>query len=172
MKDIQLYPVVLALYPFSRGFAFVFLQDPESPFEWGVKEIKGNLRNHRSIEEMRNLIERYRPELIVIEDKSPRKRPVRIQRIYRSILNIAKSNHIEVHRCSKKEIAAFFARAGAKTKSEIASAVAVRIKAFSHRLPPIRKPWNSEDPRQSLFDAAALALTYYWKAKGSPKEGD
>jgi hypothetical protein len=29
------------------------------------------------------------------------------------------------------------------------------------RLPRVRKPWMSEDERMSIFDAAAMALTYF-----------
>jgi len=50
---------------------------------------------------------------------------------------------------------------GAETKYEIAQAVAGIIPAFKHRLPPIRKIWQSEDERQSLFDAASLGIAYY-----------
>jgi hypothetical protein len=33
--------LVLSIYPFSRGFAFVLFEGPENPLDWGVKEIKG-----------------------------------------------------------------------------------------------------------------------------------
>jgi len=33
--------------------------------------------------------------------------------------------------------------------------------AFRDRLPPLRKAWMSQDPRISVFDAAALALTHF-----------
>jgi len=50
---------------------------------------------------------------------------------------------------------------GARTKYEIAHAVARIIPAFKFRLQPVRKPWQSEDARQSPFDAAALGIVYY-----------
>lgn len=54
-----------------------------------------------------------------------------------------------------------FAGVGASTRYEIAQAIAERIPAFDHRMPRYRKPWLAEDARQSLFDAAALAITYF-----------
>ena len=39
------------------------------------------------------------------------------------------------------------------------------IPAFEAFLPEPRKWWNSEDPRMGLFDAAALALTFFHSSK-------
>ena len=61
-----------------------------------------------------------------------------------------------------------FASVGAGTKYEIAKAIATQIPAFAHRLPRLRKIWMSEDPRQSLFDAAALGLTFFARHIRSP----
>lgn len=153
--------LVLSLYPFSRGFAFVFLDGPESPFEWGVKEIKGTNRHRRTVIEMETLVERFRPEVIVIEEKSRVRRTTRIRKLYRAIHHLAKKSNAEVYRCSKKELAFCFGLSKQTTKLDMAREVSRRIKGFAHKLPSARKPWQSEDPRQSLFDAAALAMTYY-----------
>jgi|SRR5690348_15036174 hypothetical protein len=39
--------------------------------------------------------------------------------------------------------------------------IASHIPVFQPLLPPPRKIWNSEDARMSIFDAAALALTFF-----------
>ncbi len=44
-------------------------------------------------------------------------------------------------------------------KHEIARAVAELFPELSHRLPPRRKAWMSEDERMGIFDAASFALT-------------
>ena len=36
--------------------------------------------------------------------------------------------------------------------------IASMLPALSHKLPPNRKPWMSEDPRMALFEAAALGV--------------
>lgn len=163
--------LVLALYPFFRGFAFVFLEGPDSPYEWGIKECKGHRRLEKAMEEIKKLIDRHRPEVIVVEEKGNARRAVRIRRLYRMIAHLAKVEYIDLYRVTKREVAACFAEAGAKTKQEIAHVVALHIPAFAHRLPRPRQPWQSEDPRQSLFDAAALALAYYRK-DSDPPEGE
>jgi len=54
-----------------------------------------------------------------------------------------------------------FSYLGSVTKHSIALAIAKRIPAFERFLPRPRKPWQSEDARMGIFDAAALALTFF-----------
>lgn len=166
--------LVLSLYPFSRGFAFVLFEGPESPFDWGVKEIKEKHKNTKTLDAIRRIIDRYRPEVVVIEDTTDKgsRRTSRIRKLYRMLVHVAKAEYVELRRCSRKEVKACFASVGASTKYEIAKAIATQIPGFTHRMPAIRKPWMSEDPRQSLFDAAALGLTYFTRGIRSPYQDD
>ena len=160
---------ILALYPFSRGFAFVLFKGPNSPFDWGVKEIKEKHKNVKIIETVKELIDRYSPEVIVIEDALDHasRRSSRIKKLYRMLTHLAATEYIDLFRFSNSAVKEYFASVGATTKYEIALAIGRQIPAFGHRLPRIRKPWMSADPRQSLFDAAALGLVYYG-SKGIP----
>ena len=58
---------VLALYPSTRGFGFVVFEGPRAPYDWGVKEIKEKHKNAKTLDAMRELIERYQPEAVAIE---------------------------------------------------------------------------------------------------------
>ena len=162
--------LVLSIYPFSRGFAFVLFEGPESPFDWGVKEIKEKHKNTKTLEEIKKIIDRYRPEALVIEDTTGKdsRRTSRIRKLYRMLVHFSEAEYVDLHRCSKSEVKACFASVGASTKYEIAQAIAIQMPAFAHRIPRFRKPWMSEDPRQSLFDAAALGLTYFARGIRSP----
>ncbi len=155
--------LVLSIYPFSRGFAFVFFESPNSPFDWGVKVIKEKQKNTKTLDEIKKLIDRYRPEVLVIEDTTNgnTRRTSRIRKLYRMLVHLAEAEYVELYRCSKSAVKECFASVGAGTKYEIAKAIAIQIPGFAHRIPPLRKPWMSEDTRQSLFDAAALGATYY-----------
>ena len=174
MSGGQPQDLVLAVYPFSRGFAFVFFEGPESPFEWGVRELKDTHKNTRVLAEIKKLIDRYRPAVIVIEntDEKRSRRNTRIRKLYRMIRHLAAVEYVDVFRYTKSHIKACFSSVGASTKYDIAKAIAIQIPGFGHRMPPMRKPWVSEDPRQSLFDAAALGLTYYCRSVLSPYTGD
>lgn len=166
--------LVLSIYPFSRGFAFVLFEGPESPFDWGVKEIKQKDKNTKTLDEIKKLIDRYRPEVLVIEDVTGKdsRRTSRIRRLYRMLVHVAMAEYVDLHRCSRTEVKACFTSVGARTKYEIAKAIATQIPGFAHRMPPLRRVWMSEDPRQSLFDAAALGLTYFARGTPSPYMDD
>lgn len=154
---------VLAVYPTVRGYSFVLFEGPESPFDWGTKDIRDVPKNPAILDHVATLIDRYHPVALVMEDHDDRhsRRAPRIKKLCRSLVALAVTSHIEVALYSREEVKKSFASAGAVTKYEIAQAVAQHIPAFKHRLPPIRKIWMSEDHRQSLFDAAAIGITHY-----------
>lgn len=155
--------LVLSIYPTSRGYAFVLFEGPQSPYDWGVKDIRKKGKNEATLKGVRALIERYRPDHLIIEDYTEKgsRRSSRIRRLYRMVTHLVESEFIEVSRISRDAIRACFASVGARKKYDIAQAIARQIPALAHRLPRLRKIWMSEDPRQSLFDAAALGIVFY-----------
>ena len=70
---------------------------------------------------------------------------------------------------SRTRVRELFASHGATTKHAIAEIIAKHVPAFERYLPPPRKLWMSEDSRMSLFDAAALALTFFQESGGDGK---
>jgi len=157
--------LVLSIYAFTRGFAFVLFEGPGNPFDWGVKDIRGQQKNLRVLDEIIKLIERYQPEVLLIEDTGVRttRRISRIRKLYHMLARLAEAQCIELYRYTKTDVRECFESVGASTKYEIAKVIALQIPVLAHRLPRYRKAWMSEDPRQSLFDAAALGVTYYAK---------
>lgn len=155
--------IVLALRPFKRGVAFALFEDPLSPVDWGIKEIRGGKWNARCLAAVRALIERHRPEVLAIPLRAaaPAERSSRTERLLALIVNHAIGESMEIRRYSRDDIRACFAGVGAVTGYEIAQAIASQVHAFTHRLPPVRKTWANIDTRMYLFDAAALAMTYY-----------
>lgn len=164
---------VLSVYPTSRGFAFVLFESAEAPFDWGVKQIRKRKKNQKSLDLVEKLLDRYHPEALVIEEPTKQsKRSERIMRLYKMILHLAGVKQVLVFRYTRQDVRECFASVGAKTKYEIAQAIATQIPCFMHRLPPVRKIWMSEDSRQSLFDAAALGVVHYAKRESSAEEAN
>lgn len=161
MTHVYKYPLVLAVYPTARGFSFVIFESALAPLDWGVKETRGQEKNKKTLDAITDLIELYRPHVLVFEKLPAKgsKRSPRIRHLYRSLIGIAIRELVLVQRYSKEEIRSVFR--DHPTKYSIACAIAKHIPAFAHRVPRFRKPWMSEDPRQSLFDAAALGITHY-----------
>lgn len=154
---------VLAFALNAKGIAFVLFEGQLTPHDWRVSECRGRGRHNRMYERAAELIEGYRPDIVVLEAyaEGDRRRPLATRKTSLRIEHAAHMAGCGVARYSRVDVKQVFADFGAKTKPKIAAAIAAAIPAFSHKLPPARKIWMSEDGRQLLFDAAALGLATY-----------
>jgi len=152
---------VLAIDPTSRGFGFFVLESPTSPVDWGVKVIRQK-KEAKALETVSGLINHYRPEIIVIEDYRGSRRCERIQGFLNGVGRLAKTEGLKCRRIAVSYVKRIFRTFNATTKHEIAHVVAQQLPEIAPRLPRYRKPWMSEDYRMAIFDAAALALTYFY----------
>jgi len=154
--------LVLAVFPSTRGFGYVVFEGPHSPIDWGVKRVKGD-KNAGSLKKISELFEFYRPETLVLEDYRGEgsRRAGRIERLIDAAAELAQRERIETRTHSREEIRRCFAGSGVVNKHEIAQAIAREFPELGVHLPPERKIWMSEDPRMSIFDAAALSLTFF-----------
>jgi KaiC/GvpD/RAD55 family RecA-like ATPase len=154
--------LVLAVYPTTRGFAWVLFESATLPVAWSIVHASPG-RNEHLVSRLKRLLDRYEPSRLVLESfEGPgTQRSVRIQQLCRSIVREADARGLVTTIFDRDEVEMAFSRFGARSRSEIARVIAQHIEAFNHRLPRKRKLGDSEDVRQSLFDAAALALTYF-----------
>jgi hypothetical protein len=72
-----------------------------------------------------------------------------------------------VYAYTRKDVCDAFGYLGAVNKQIIAEAIAKHVPAFERYVPPPRKPWMTEDGRMGIFDAAALGLVFFQKARRS-----
>lgn len=154
--------LVLAVHPYSRGFGWVLFKGPIAPADWGVVEIKTD-RNARCLARIEEIMRRYEPSVLVLEqfDRRPARRGVRVKALCAAIVHLAANRGVELSVYSRAVIRTCFVSVGAQTRYEIAKAIALHIDAFRRHLPPTRRAWQSEDCRQCLFDAGALAMTHF-----------
>ena len=165
--------LVLAVHPFTRGFAFALFEAPLSPVDWGIKEFRSGDRNALCLAAFEQLIAQRQPDVVVLLDyaKIPTWPSQRVRRLHRLFQNQAIGRGIEVRSYTRRTIHACFAGTGAVTRYQIAQAIAAQVHAFGHQLPPPRKIWNPEDPRMILFDAASLVMTHYFASDtGEPAQ--
>ena len=155
-------PRVLGIHPTSRGFGWVVFEGPFLAYDWGTIKA-GKRKNLECLRKAERLLDRHNPETLVLEtfERSRSSRAQRICRLGRSLVALAADRGIQVSILSRAEVRACFAEAGAITRQEIAEAVALHVSAFSHRLPRRRRAWDPEDPRMSIFCAAAVVLTHF-----------
>jgi len=155
-------PLTLAIHPTSRGFGWAALASPLSPYDGGLFEVRTD-KNPVCLRKIEALFERLEPETVVLEafEKRNSARADRIARLCRAVVAMANDRGVEFAIYTRRDIEAAFAEVGARTRQEIAEAVARRLPALHPRLPCKRKAWDGEDRRMALFNAAALVLTHY-----------
>lgn len=169
MKNAINHALVLALSPNARGYGFVLFESALAPYDWGVKELRKDVKHRRIVRFVKQMIDRYRdghdhqPLVLVLEDWSDRafRRSDRTLKLYLALTDLCRKHSVQFMRIGKTELHQYFGSVLPTTKYEIALAIAKHIPALSFQVPPVRRIWMSEDPRQGLYDAAALGLAYY-----------
>jgi len=159
---------VLAVDPSTRGFGYAVFEAPEMLVDWGTKDIRQD-KERITLRKIGELLRRYEPSVLVVEDCAyvTARRTTRIARLTEQMLAVARTQGVSGCAVPRSSVYRHFAKANARTKYEIAVALTHRFPALMLRLPPKRKPWQSEDPRTSIFDAAAFGLTYLERRRAS-----
>jgi hypothetical protein len=152
--------LVLAVFPSTRGFGYAVFEGPDSLVDWGVKAVRSGQKNLECLRKVRELLAFYRPDALVLEDYQGRgsRRAKRIRMLINLMAAHATEERIPAASYSRSEVRASF---GLTTKRRIAEAIVREFPELEPRLPPVRKIWMSEDVRMSIFDAAALAMTFF-----------
>lgn len=163
MKELRRHALVLSIYLNSRGFSFVLFEGHLSPFDWGIREIRGPRKLKGCFQRITQLLDQYAPEALVIQDTSKQgtERARWISDVNASIAALANKREIPVFAYSRDQVQGAFKCYQCPNKQRLAELIAKHIPAFEQYVPPPRKPWMSEDRRMGLFDAAALALTFF-----------
>ena len=156
---------VLAIDPINKGFGFAVLDGPRVLLDWGLKgttRMRGP-RERWCLRQIDELIDSYQPDRILVEDcRAPgSRRGKRCDALIAKIAKLAQKRGLPARRIALTRMRRVWRSAGACTKYKVALAIAGRFPELAWRLPPIRKPWMSEDARMGIFDAVALALAFY-----------
>lgn len=153
---------VLILNLRSWRFGYVILEGPHTLLDWGVKTYTEEKRSslERRLNDLQSM---FAPSIILV------RKAVEHNRVSQSILRpalrdlaaFAKRAFITMHLVDKSSLRGFFSRETKVNKYDIARMVVDRFPELSWRLPPKRRPWQSEPRRQSIFDAASLGVFYF-----------
>ena len=153
---------ILAIDPTTKGFGFAVLEGPEVLVDWGVKHARVD-RNAKCLQQARELIDRYQPEVLVVEDtavKGSRRCP-RVAQLIEYLLSMAAGRDLRTRLISRLQVQRCFSKNGSATKRQVAVAIAWRFPELEPHLPPVRKCHMSEDERMSIFDALAFGYASY-----------
>jgi len=169
LEQSQFTQRVLAVYPVSGAFGFVVFEGPHNLIDWGMKSTR-HTTDVRCIDLVKHLTSRYAPDAVVIEKvlDSDSRRSRRMKHLVKRIAKVGEREHIKVESVSRSQARELFGQDEATTKQQMAIAIAKQFPELYYSLPKPRKPWMSEDSRMSIFEAAALALTFYSSNAGEP----
>jgi hypothetical protein len=165
-RDKEIRVLSLDLHP--RGFGYAVFEGTARLVDWGTKDVRKD-KQCVTLRKIGELVRLYQPMVLVVEDcaHARSRRNPRVRRLTETILVAAQEFGVEGHALPLAAVYRMFARSGAGTKYEIASALVRAFPELMVRLPPKRKPWQSEDSRMSIFDAVALGLTYFRRLPGT-----
>lgn len=153
--------LVLGLTPTSRGLGFALLEGPHRLVDWGVKKSAQTNKNAHCLAKAKELIEHYRPDVIVLEDCKGSRRGARVQQLIRDIVKQAKRMKVRTRCFTRTKVQQAFPNAANMTKHEIAFVIVEQLPELAPQFPTRRQPWMTEDYRMTIFDAVGLALTWF-----------
>jgi hypothetical protein len=161
MNDALL-PRVLTLDLRSSRFGYVVFEGPNTLLDWGTRTYGDEERSSLDWR-LKKLQASFAPSVILARQITERHQFTRMtnRRVSHSLTVFAKRVLITVRLIDESKLRSFFSRETKVNKHDIAEMIADRFPELSWRLPPKRKPWQSEPTRQSIFDAASLGVFYF-----------
>ena len=145
---------ILALDLHPRSFGYVVIESPTELLDWGVCRSYRKTKKHPEVlvgKRLRPLLRLWMPDVVIVRIRGRREKG--LQSLFRQI---------------KKEVdgRAFLpikdsgdSRPG-RSKYERAVEIAARFPDIGWKLPPKRRPWDSEHYSMSIFEALAVAVVY------------
>jgi Holliday junction resolvasome RuvABC endonuclease subunit len=159
---------VLAVALTSRGLGYAVLEGETALIESSRTSVRNGNKNWLCIAKVKKLTAFYRPSALILQDvlaKDSRRNP-RIKALHRDVLRLAAKQGFSVDLISEKQLRSLLVGNASGTKHEIAEMLAKRFpEELAFRLPPKRRPWQSEDSRMDIFDAVSLAVAFRMKGK-------
>src|SRR5947209_1334462 len=96
---------ILAIDPTHRGFGYVIFEGPEQLIDWGVKHVEGQ-KNKASVAAVSELISRYRPQILVLEDGDAKhcRRRERVRQLIDALDRHARGRGLTVRKMSQRKV--------------------------------------------------------------------
>jgi hypothetical protein len=162
MRPLSYRSLVLGFHPTARGFGWAVFENPFKLISHGTYEARGKDKNVGCLKKLGWLLKMCEPEVLVIEAfEKGSARSERIRKLCLAVVSVAAEHGAELDCLKRSDVQVTFEFVGAKTRDEVAEAVAAHVPTLRVHLPSRRKQWNGEDKRLSVFAAAALVLAHY-----------
>lgn len=141
----------------SKGFCFAVIQGSEHFVESGERGVGGSTPGI-FIEKLGAVIDRYRPNVLVVEDPAESLKGKKVKDWLAWAEEYATQEcKIECVAVSREEFRVYTSSYGS-SKREMAQRLARLFPELKDVVPPPRKIWKSEKPRMGIFVALERAL--------------
>lgn len=155
---------ILAIDPYRKGFGFALMEGPEHLIDFGVKTVRtGKDKNAQSLKKIAAMIDRYRPNVVIVEEYQSEdyRRRRRARRLLRNVIKLAAEKKLKAKFVSRRLVKKVFNPHIAVTKRQISIELAKLFPELEPYLYRYRKPWMSETVGANIFDAVTLALIFF-----------
>lgn len=106
------------------------------------------------------ILQVYSPSAVIVRGAGRLNANLRKHEVATAIRQGAKQHGADVISVRPAAISHYFSRYDATTKYQVAQVVAATMPELAWKLPPKRRPWESEHYRMSIFDAAAVVIVH------------
>jgi hypothetical protein len=159
--------LVLAFEPRRSRFGYALFGGPKRLLDWGASVLPTQLLDHDMLTSAHwrvlAVFQRCTPTVVVVD--RPRRMRTNLEEtggpVFKSVLHEAERLRVPVHVLNREEIRAAFSIFRARSKEQIALALAGIFPELTHRLPLKRKKWQPERRGMIVFDAVAVGLAYW-----------
>jgi len=151
--------LALDLRPRKAGFA-VF--EGTRLLDWGVRTYSNQGANLGVTVSGRinGLLQLHSPELVVLRKRTNPAVARALPIIMESVRMETMRRSIGLRVLSTESVKRFYIGQGCMNEQQIASALAAWYPELRWKLPPKRRPWESENHNMALFDAAAVGVCF------------
>jgi Holliday junction resolvasome RuvABC endonuclease subunit len=160
---------ILAIAIRSQRLGYAVLDGSNKLLDWGMVFYRrnGGKQVATTAKRISSLLELYAPSMIVVEQSELRQvRNVGGLRLLSKLLRReAARQSVKFHATKQLDVRKAFRSFDAKSKDDVAAALARMFPEVAYKLPHRRKVWESEHSIMPMFDAIAIGVSY-WEHAG------
>jgi hypothetical protein len=149
------------------SFAFAVFEGPDRLLDWGVRSFRRGVNAVKvpAGKKFAAILDYFLPDAVVVRVRTG-DRDARRGKMREILLRESAKRGTPTRLLSRRAVKEAFAGAN-RTKYTIAAALAERLPELAPVLPTAHKLWVSEDYILSVFDAAAVGITYFSRHESS-----
>ena len=158
-------PSVLAFFPNTRGVGYSFFQTNKKHYLSEMITARKRFDNEKYFKRMKEKIEEFNPQILVLEEYRKSKGSVkteRIQSLIKKIAEYSKKQNVEVCFYTRKHIRDVFSVYNVMTKYDIAKLICLWIPWLDYHMYKPRSGQRMEPYSSALFEAVSLVVTYFY----------